>query len=440
MSLFDSEIYKGLFNDEEVAVLFNDDAEIRALIRIESSLAKVQGDLGLIPKQSAKVIQTSLKNIHIQPAALMSATKRDGVPVPSLIQALRAQMDSSAHAQYLHWGATSQDIMDTALMLRLRTVCEIFENRLVALLLALATLAEKHAELPMAARTRAQIATPTSFGAMVACWGSPLLNHLTALAKLKPGLLKVSLAGASGNSAVMGAKAAAVRTALATELGLSDSSLCWHSDRTALAEFVSLLARISASLAKMAGDCLLANQSEVAELVLKNGGGSSTMPQKNNPVIAETIVSLSYFNTALSGLMTQALLHRQQRDGAAWAQEWLALPPICVATAKSLKLAQELVSGIVPNADAMKSRLAGANGQVYAEAISFRLAENMPRPEAQARVKALCREAIEQGCSLEVLVSQYYPDIDWTRITNTDAQLGDAPQQAGIFVNRVRQL
>ena len=439
-SPFDSAIYRELLQDDAATDQFDDAAELRAMIRVESALAKVQGELGLIPAASAREIQRVITAAQIDPASLASATRRDGVPVPALVAALRAEIGSSEHAQYLHWGATSQDIMDTALVLRLCGICDLVELRLKVLLQALADQADAHAELPMAARTRAQTATPTSFGAVIAAWGSPLLNHLEVLAQLKSRLLRVSLAGASGNSTALGDKAGAVRTALAAELELSDSTLCWHSDRSALAEFAALLTRISGSLAKMAEDIILATQPEMAELVLMQGGSSSTMPHKNNPVVAETLVSLFRFNAAMDGLMTQAMLHRQQRDGAAWMLEWHALPQICMATAKALALALDLARELQPDAAAMEARLSAGNGLIYAEAISFKLAETMPRPEAQDQVKRLCAQALKQGCSLPQLVAQKYPDTDWSAIATPTAQLGDAPGQARAFATLVRQL
>jgi 3-carboxy-cis,cis-muconate cycloisomerase len=440
VSPFDSAIYRELLQDDEVAELFSDTSELRSMIRVEAALARVQGELGLIPEVSAREIQRVISDAHIDPASLAAATRRDGVPVPALVAALRAAMGSNEHAQYLHWGATSQDIMDTGLMLRLQGICAVVERRLKILLQALADKADIHAEQPMAARTRTQIATPTSFGAVIVAWGSPLLNHLEVLAQFKPRLLRVSLAGASGNSTALGDKAAAVRSALAAELKLGDSTFCWHNDRSMLAEFASLLTRINASLAKMAEDVILANQPEVAEIRLVQGGGSSTMPHKNNPVVAETLVSLFRMSAALDSVMTHAMLHRQQRDGVTWALEWHALPQICMASAKALALALDFARELEPNTAAMEARLSSGNGLVYAEAISFKLAETMPRPEAQDQVKRLCAQALEQGCSLSQLVAQQYPGTDWSVLATPVAQLGDAPDQARAFVTRVRQL
>jgi 3-carboxy-cis,cis-muconate cycloisomerase len=440
ISAFDSTLYRELLHDDEIGQQFNDRAEVDAMIRVEIALAKVQGGLEVIPDASARHIVQALQDMQIDPASLAAGTRDAGIPVPALVSALRDAMQAPEHSQYLHWGATTQDIMDTAMVLRLREVCSIVEARLKLLLAALADLADTHAELPLAARTRRQPATPTSFGAVVAAWGAPLLSQLEALAQLKPRLLKVSLAGAAGNSTALGSKAVEQRATLAVELEIADSELPWHSDRSALAEFASLLTRINGALAKLGEDCVLGAQTEIGELILASGGGSSTMPQKQNPVQAETLVSLFQLAAALDGAMTQSLLHRQQRDGAAWMLEWHALPQICMACGRALQLAISIMTQLEPDAARMRTNLEGKHGLVYAEAISFRLAEIMPRAEAQALVKQLCADVVSQGIALSELVAQQFPEIDWNEIITPAAQLGEAPEQARRFVARVRNL
>lgn len=410
------------------------------MMRVEGALAKVQGELGLIPAASAAAIQQALQTLSIDAADLAAGTRQAGVPVPSLVEALRAALAAPEHAQYLHWGATSQDIMDSGLVLRLGEFCQIIESRVTRLLQLLAQHAQRHAELPLAARTRAQIATPTSFGAVIAAWGVPLLAQLEMLAQLRPRLLRVSLAGASGNSTALGERAAKLRAALAAELGIGDSEFPWHNDRSALSELASLCTRISACLARIGEDYMQATRPEVNEIELIAGGGSSTMPQKNNPVAAEMLVSLFQLATTMDGLMQQANLHRQQRDGVAWSLEWHALPQVCMATAQALKLALELADVLQPKPEEMAARLVDGAGLVYAEAISFELAATMPRPEAQAEVKKMCAAAISQNMSLPELAGKSFPEIDWQTILNPAAQLGDAPRQAREFAARVAQL
>lgn len=440
ISPFESSLYRSLFHDPEVGELLSDQAELDSMLRVEAALARVQGALGVIPAASADAISAAAEQYRLEPAKLAAGTGRDGVPVPALVEAFREAIGTSEHASFLHWGATTQDIMDTALVLRLRDLCAIFQQRLSLLLSALATLAADHAELPIAGRTRRQVAIPTSFGALVAAWGVPLLDHLEVLEQIRPRLLKVSLAGAVGNSAALGEDAVRIRSALATELELADSDFAWHSDRAPLAEFTALLTRINGSLAKMGEDIILAAQSEVGEIRLTGAGASSTMPHKQNPVAAEGMQSLFRLCVAMNGLMSEALLHRQQRDGISWALEWHALPQICMACACALNLARTLALELEPDAERMRDNLEQGNGLVYAETISFALAGIMSRPRAQAKVKELCAQARAEGSSLQALVAEAFPQIDWDSLCIPEAQLGDAPAQARAFANRVAAL
>ena len=439
-SPFDSGLYRELLHDDEIGDLFSDAAVIASMMQVEGALAKVQGTLGVIPTASARAIDRAMQELQVDPASLAPGTRVAGIPVPALVDTLRDAMQAPGHAHYLHWGATSQDIMDTGLVLRLRGVCDIVEQRLTHLLRALARQAETHATLPLAARTRSQIATPTSFGAVVAAWGAPLLSHLEVLAQVRPRLLRVSLAGASGNSAALGDQVEALRAGLAAELVLGDSELAWHSDRSALVEFAALLVRIGGSLAKLGEDCIVGCRTEIAELTLGKGGGSSTMPQKQNPVVAETIVSLFRVGAAMNTLMQESMVHREQRDGVAWALEGHALPTICMASARALAQSTSLIQELRPDPDAMLANLLGDQQLVFAEAISFELATTMPRPQAQAEVKRLCTEVRSGAGSLVELVERQYPDADWSAVTTPAAQLGDAPRQAARFVARVGKL
>ena len=439
-SPFDSGLYRELLHDDEIGDLFSDAAVITSMMHVEGALAKVQGKLGVIPTASARAIGRAMQELQVDPSSLATGTRVAGIPVPALVDTLRDAMQAPGHAHYLHWGATSQDIMDTGLVLRLRGVCDIVEQRLTHLLRALAGQAETHAELPLAARTRSQIATPTSFGAVVAAWGAPLLSHLEVLAQVRPRLLRVSLAGASGNSAALGDQVEELRAELAAELALGDSELAWHSDRSALVEFAALLVRIGGSLAKLGEDFIVGCRTEIAELKLGKGGGSSTMPQKQNPVVAETIVSLFRVGAAMNTLIQESMVHREQRDGVAWALEGHALPTICMASARALAQSTSLVQELRPDPAAMLANLLGDQKLVFAEAISFELAKTMPRPEAQAEVKRLCTEVRSGAGSLVELVERQYPDVDWSAVTTPAAQLGDAPRQAASFVARVSKL
>lgn len=429
----DSALYRSLFGDDATARLFSDAAEVRAMLLVEGALARVQGALGLIPADAAAFIDRSSREVLIDPAGLAAETRSNGVPIPALVAAFRKAMEAPDHAQYLHWGATSQDIMDTALTLRLKQVIALWDQRLGDLLAALGGLALAHAGLPMAARTYGQVATPTSFGAVVAGWGQPLIRHRARLAALAPDLLVVSLGGAAGTLAAMGPLGPQVRADLARALNLGDPGQSWHAERDGMAGFAGWMAGVAASLGKMGEDVILLTQSGINEVALAGAGASSTMPQKQNPVGPSVLVALARQAAGLAAIMQGAALHRQNRDGAAWFTEWLTLPQMCISTGAALALAVDLVPRIAPQPAAMLAGVEDGLGLIHAEALSFALASDMPRPEAQAAVKALCREALATGQPLRHLAARDFPGRDWGNILSAAAQLGEAPAEARAF-------
>jgi 3-carboxy-cis,cis-muconate cycloisomerase len=436
-SPLDSAIYRDLFGDADLARLFSDTAEIRAMLLVEGALAEVQGELGLIPETAARAIHRAALELQIDPAALAAETGRNAVPVPALVAAFRAEMKAPEHAQFVHWGATSQDIVDTGLMLRLRRALETFETRIGTTLTALAALAEAHAETPMAARTYGQAATPTSFGAVAAGWGAPLLQLREEMAALRPRLLVVSLGGAAGTLSAMGGHGPDVRARLAARLGLGDPCASWHADRDRIAALSGWLARLAGALGKMGEDLTLMAQSGLSEVALGEGGGSSTMPQKTNPVLPSLLVAIARQTAGLNTVMQGALLHRQSRDGAAWLTEWLTLPQMCLLTGRALSLAGDLAAAARPRPDRMAALLDDGTGLIFAEALTFALAAQMPRPNAQERVKALCREARETGAPLRSLAERDHPG-DWSAVFDPARQLGTGPAEARAFASRVR--
>ena len=430
-SLADSAIHAGLFGDPETGAFFTDDARIRTMLRVEGALARVQGELGLIPQDAARAIERAAAEIVIDPVALAARTARDGVPVPALLAAFRQAMGAPARAQYLHWGATSQDIMDTALALRLGQAVALWQDRLGRLIAALGDLARRHAELPMAARSYGQAATPTGFGAVVAGWGQPLIRHHARLARARDGIAVVSLGGAAGTLSAMGPRGPAVRAALAQALGLADPGHSWHAQRDGIGAFAAALAGLATSLGKFGEDLILMSQSGIAEITLADSGGSSTMPQKRNPVGPSVLVALARQAGTLAGAIQQAGLHRQQRDGAAWFLEWLTLPQLCISVGRALSLGLELATTIRPDPESMARGLDEETGLIHAEALSFALARLMPRPEAEARIKALCGEALARRVPLGRLVAEAFPGLDLAPA----APLGCAPDEARGFAD-----
>lgn len=432
-SPFDSVLYRDLFGGGGVAELFREEAEIRAMLAVEGALAQAQGRLGLIPADSAAIIAKAAQEVRIDPAALAAKTAQNAVPVPALVETFRAAMNRPEHAQYVHWGATSQDIMDTALMLRMRDVLALLEGSLAEALDGIAGHAGTHAALPMAARSYGQDATPTTFGAVAASWGWPLLRHRERLSQLRPRLLNVSLGGAAGTLSAMQGQGSALRAEMARLLVLGDPGANWHSARDGIAELSGWMAGLCGALAKMAEDLILLTRSGVGEVRLGASGGSSTMPHKQNPVQPSVIAALARQVNALDTAIKGALAHREQRDGAAWMTEWLSLPQTCIATAGALQAAKAVIAGLAPCPEAMRRNLDGGLGLIHAEALSFALARTYPRPQAQAEVARLSDEARASGTPLLQLAAQRWPDLalDPAQL----AQPGEAVQAARDFVH-----
>ncbi len=427
----DGALYRGLFGDDETAQLFTDSAEVRAMMLVEGTLAQVQGKLGLIPEPAAAFLHRASFELQIDPAGMAAQTAQNGVPVPALIDAFAKAAAAPEHTAWLHWGATSQDIMDTALALRLKRLADIWQARLDRILKDLGQMAETHADLAMAARTYGQAATPTSFGALVASWGRPLLHQRAALAAVRCGILQVSLSGAAGTLAAMGPQGPAVRAGLAQALGLADPGNTWHAERGGIAAFAAWMAATSGSLGKIGADLITLSQSGIAEVVVAGSGGSSTMPQKQNPVAPSVLVALARQTAGLSATMQGALVHGLQRDGAAWFTEWLTLPQLCISTGRALYLVQDLAGRITPDPAAMARGLAEGGGLIHAEAVTFALSCRMPRPEATAAVKALVAEVRSGGGDLVTLARQRWQGIDLS------TSLGTAPDEARAFAHAV---
>jgi 3-carboxy-cis,cis-muconate cycloisomerase len=433
--IYGSTLYGRLFPTGEIGALFSDRAEIRAMLLVEGALARVQGGLGVIPADSASVIDRAAREAALDPGALAGPTAANGVPVPGLVAAFRAAIADADHGTYAHWGATSQDIADTGLMLRLRRALILIEADLDAALAPLADLAEAHASTPMPARTYGQHATPTSFGAVVAAWGAPVLALLDDLPRLRAEALVVSLSGAAGTAAALGSQADAIRAGLAATLDLADPGRSWHTDRTPVLRIADWMTRLSLALGKIGEDVTALGQTGLQEVALTEAGASSTMPQKRNPVIAATLAAAGRVAPGLNSAVQAAAMHQHQRDGGAMFGEWLALPSVVLTAAAAAANAATLARGLRPDPDRMGTAL--ADGLSLTEALSFALARQMPRAEAKAEASRLAVRAVATGTSLAAVARSDYPALD-PALFDPARQLGTAPKAAQSFAAAVR--
>jgi len=344
-SAFDHPILSGLLGDEEISALLSASPDLEAMGRFELALARAQATTGLIPMDAAEAISAALAAHVPDIAALRSATARDGVVVPQWVKQVRAALPEPVRPHF-HFGATSQDVIDTSLILRLKTIAAILDGRLEALIAGLATLEDRFGHNRLMARTRMQDALEIEVRSRLADWRLPLERHRDRLAEIGPRLFVLQMGGAAGDRAQLGDKADEIVRLMAVELALAPSSKAWHSQRDGLFEFAGWLAQVSGSLGKIGQDAALMALAGPEHIVLSGGGGSSAMPHKSNPVAAEVLVSLARYNATLLGGMGQGLVHEQERSGAAWTLEWLVLPQMLMTAGSGLLLARKLLDAI----------------------------------------------------------------------------------------------
>ncbi|MBB3456202.1 3-carboxy-cis,cis-muconate cycloisomerase [Rhizobium sp. BK313] len=340
ISPFDHPFLSGLLGDEEVSAYFSVDADIRAMLAFETALAKAEARHGVVPQEAAQRIADVCGTFRSDIASLKSATAIDGVVVPDLVKQLRKTVGGEA-AQHLHFGATSQDVIDTSLMIRLKAVAFLFTGRLFAVTAALGKLDKQCGSNRLMSHTRMQAAIPITVSDRLRAWRDPLDKYRD---RLTQETFPLQFGGAAGTLEKLGQQAAAVRASLAQELDLTDEPQ-WQNQRSGIAELAGLFSLISGSLGKVGQDIALLAQAG-DEIELAGGGGSSAMPHKQNPVAAEALVSLARFNAVQLSGIHQSMVHEQERSGAAWTLEWLLLPPMVMATAASLRLARELIGSV----------------------------------------------------------------------------------------------
>lgn len=328
---FAAPILSGLLADAEVTKLFSVREEIETMIAIEGALALSQAKAGVIPEQAAQAIMNGLSDFEPNLQKITDATARDGVLIPELVRQLKAHVGGD-HAQQIHFGATSQDIIDTSLIIKIKSLIAILESRLKTIESELQRLSDTFGSNSMTGRTRMQAALSIHVSDRISGWSAPIRSARVRLEQVKPRLQVLQFGGAVGTLDKLGDKGREVATHLAKDLKLGLPEKSWHNDRSAIVEFAAWLSLVSGALGKIGQDIALMAQNEISEISLSGSGGSSAMPHKQNPVRAEILVTLARFNATLLAGMHQSLVHEQERSGAAWTLEWMLLPQMCVAT------------------------------------------------------------------------------------------------------------
>lgn len=443
------DVFGDVFSTPEMRQVFSEPAWFERMVEIEGALARAEAAVGVVPEDAARVISKVCTTFEIDQAALKAGTERVGYPVLPLVRQIAAAAGDAGG--YVHWGATTQDIMDTALILQVRAGLDLIEKDVRRLMQALCGAAVTHRHTPMAGRTHLQHALPITFGFKCANWLAPITRCLERLKQTRARVERLQFVGAVGTLASLGTDAAAVRQALGVELGLEVPAIGWHTARDNLAEAVSVLGILTGALGKIATDVVLLMQSEIGEVFepyAPGRGGSSTMPQKRNPVACEYIIAAQRNVQAQVPVLLAAGAADHERGTGPWHAEWIALPQIFILTAWALARTAEIVEGMEVDADRMASNLNLSRGLIMAEPVMMALAEPLGRQQAHDVVEELCRAAIDQDKSLgEVLkasaaitahlgegeIDELLDPANYTGLagTLTDAAVAEAKEQLG---------
>lgn len=444
-TVFDSMLFRDAFGTAAMRSLFSGHALIQRYIDVEIALAKAQARVGVIPADAAELIAQEARIERVDFDHLRHETDNVGYPILPLVQQL-VHMCGEA-GRYVHWGATTQDIMDTAVALQIRDGLDLIGADLRELRQILAGLAVKYRDTPMAGRTHLQQALPVTFGYKVAIWLGMFDRHQRRLAQMLPRVALVQFAGAAGTLASLGERGFDVQQALAEELGLGVAATTWHVARDGFAEAINLLALVTASLGKIALDIMIMASTEfgeVSEPFVKGRGASSTMPQKRNPISSELMLAASKAVRQHAGLMMDAMLQDFERATGPWHAEWIAIPESFILSAGALHQAKFALGGLVVDADRMKRNLAISKGLIVAEAVMMGLAPMVGRQAAHDIVYEACRSVHEQGGTLAdclstmPAVSAHLDRATLDRLTDPANYLGLAPRMVDRAVEASR--
>jgi 3-carboxy-cis,cis-muconate cycloisomerase len=392
------QLLKSLFRSEDVEKALSDRACLQGMLDFEAGLARAEARAGVIPSSAATAIAAKCEAELFDVAELARGAKLAGniaIPLVKALTALVAQSDSDA-ARYVHWGATSQDAIDTGCVLQLRQALKIITGDLDRLGGGLAELATKHRSTIVVGRTWMQQALPTTFGAKVAGWLDAVDRHRERLGEAQRRVLVLQFGGAVGTLAALGGHGADVGENLAEELALGLPKIPWHSHRDRVAEVATTLGLCVGTLGKIAKDISLHSQTEVAEVfepAEKDRGGSSTMPHKRNPVASVAVLSAAVRVPGLVSTMLTSMVQEHERGLGGWHAEWETLPEIVSLSAGALGQMAEVVPKLEIDAERMRENLESTQGLIFAEAVSMALAEKMGKAAAHEFVEVACQKA-----------------------------------------------
>jgi adenylosuccinate lyase len=435
-------MYSEKFASGEMLAVFDERHYIQLMLNVEAALARAEGALGLIPVEAAEEIASRASVELIDLKLVQYHLTRTGHYIVALTRGLQA-VCGNAYGQYVHFGATTQDIIDTAQVLRTKEACSIIERDLLSIRRNLEELAKKYKDTPMAGRTHVDHAVPLTFGFKVAVWLDEVDRHLARWEEMKPRLFVGNITGAVGTFASLGGeKGFEVQKRALEIVGLIAPPICWHAARDRFAEFTGLLAMIASTLAKIANEVRTLMRPEIAEIeepIQEGKVGSSTMPHKRNPNACEDTIAMAKIIRNLHGSMLDAMGTEHERDGGCWRVEYITLPEICLLSSAVLRNTVRLTSNLVVHPDRMLKNLDISRGMIVSEAAMFKLSQKMGKQKAHEVVYECSMNAHSKGISLlealseNNLVKENFDPQELREVLNPTAYTG----MSGIIVEKV---
>jgi 3-carboxy-cis,cis-muconate cycloisomerase len=402
-----SGIFRDIFSTAPMRRIFADENRIQKYLDIEAALARTQARLGIIPQNACDEILRHCVIDEYDFAKLKTQTERIGYPVLPVVQQLVA-LCGDGLGEWCHWGATTQDITDTATVLQIREALDLIEADLMAISDALAALAKRYRDTPMAGRSNLQQAVPITFGYKVATYLAAFERHLQRLKELRPRVLVGEFGGAAGTLSSLGSRGLEVQAALMHELGLGQPEIAWHTVRDCIAEVGCFLGLVAGSCGKIAFDVKLMMQTEVEEVYEpfhEGRGSSSTMPQKRNPISSVYITATTSLVRQHVVALLDAMVEDHERATGPWEIEWVAVPEIFSLSAGALAQTRFIVSGLEVDEKKMRANLDITRGLIVSEAVMMGLGPHIGRQYAHDLVYDICRQVLATGRPLVDLLA-----------------------------------
>jgi 3-carboxy-cis,cis-muconate cycloisomerase len=404
----DSAIFRDIFTTPEMREVFSDERRTSYYLEIERALARAQARLGIIPEKAAREIERQCRIENIDLARLKQQTERIGYPILGVVQQI-VDLCADGLGEWCHWGATTQDITDTAAIMQIRAALELVEKDMEAIAAALADLSRRYRDTPMAGRSNLQQAVPLTFGFKTAALLAAMQRHRVRLALQRPRVLVGEFGGAVGTLASLGCDGLKVQAAMMKELGLGQPDIAWHTVRDRIGEVACFLGLLTGTLGKISMDVKLLMQTEVAEVYEpfhEARGSSSTMPQKRNPISCLYIHSTVALVRQHVAALLEAAVADHERSTGPWEIEWISLPEIFLLASGALAQTRLLVCGLEVDADRMRANLDLTRGMIVSEAVMMGLGPHLGRQRAHDLVYDICRKVAATGVPLVDLLAQ----------------------------------